>query len=314
MRRFLTGMASGPTTAGTKVAEERQICVYRGDALFSFIYRHQEQCTPVRVLLFYLCVFIGAKFALAAYSRVLWVPGLEQVVVADFHRYPPFSLLLMLGRFLKLTPVDIAPHAPNLAAVPYLRDYTEIFVMAVMAVQMVLIGRLWRNLSIALDQLYKDGVLAISKERWVQLSRKYDKLYNLRLARVAAMVGAIALILGIHYSAWVHGIYERLSASNDPTWTHVAYTNWWCNPASHPTLFIYSLAVAIFLCYYNLRNSIAGLITVFFCWETFSAGRGYEQVLILDTAHRDGLGGVGILKEMLSLAFKQVCISFVSLP
>jgi hypothetical protein len=154
----------------------------------------------------------------------------------------------------------------------------------------------------------------ISEERYARLSRKYENLYNLRFFRIASIVSALALIFAVYESAWAHGIYEKLSSSPNPMWAHVAYSNWWANPASHPTLFLYSFAVAVFLCYYNIRNSIAGFTTVLFCWEIFAAGNvDKKPVLKLDTANRDGLGSIGILREMLSLAFQQVCISFASL-
>ena len=107
---------------------------------------------PVTFLL-YLLIFIGIKAALAYRAGALYIPGLASVATADIGRYPPFVLLL--ARFVK-HPVTAAANPP---AFPYLRDYSEILLMVLMAAEMVLIQRLWEKLSLGLRILYLDGTI-----------------------------------------------------------------------------------------------------------------------------------------------------------
>ena len=297
------------------VPPEEDICVYRKDSLLRFLQSHANVFTPLLTFGCYLFLFMGVKAIVAYWSGVLSAPGLSQVEPDDVRRYPPF--LLVFGRFMNSKPLPIATPA----MFPYLRDYSELLLMALMAAQMVLIQRLWFDLSIALRHLYAKGTIIATQftaMRYAELVRRYDRYFNLRIWKLLSIVLAVFLVAGVYFTAYTYGIYPSLSPANDIGWVHAAYDSWWANPASHRMLFLYAFAIATFICYYMIRNDIVGLIAVGLCCSIFSRAKRrrhqpHQPLLKLDPSNPDGVAGLGILREILLLTYFSVFNSFLSL-
>ena len=288
-------MFQGPisvSSAAKPAPVEDDLCIYRNDWLFSFLGQHADFFTVPKLLLLYVSVFIGVKVILAYGTGVLWTHGWTTVAIADRYRYPLFSVLLR--GFSKS-----GPSAPSPAAIPYLRDYSDILLMLFIAVQMVVIQRLWNDISIGPNRLYNDGIINIDYERYSQVVRRFDRWFNLRFWKILSLVLAIVLVAGAYYGLSASGMYKPLRAAGDLNWQHSAYDNWWANPAHHPLLFLYVFVVATFICYYTLRNNLAGLIAIFLCHTLFKCGTDRRgPMLSLDTSHPDGFGGIGILRNI----------------
>ncbi len=143
--------------------------------------------------------------------------------------------------------------------------------------------------------------------------RKYDRRFNQRVWKVLNLMLAIALVVDLYGSAFASGIYPTLRPASDSNWVHAAYSGWWANPSHHAGLFLYTIVIGVFICYYMIRNNIVGLIAVFLCCSVFRGQRHQEPVLRLDPMHPDALAGLGVLREILQLSYLSVLNSLVSL-
>lgn len=286
------------------------ILVYAKDPLLCFIHDHPGICAPWKMFLWYIAVFIGVKVVLAFFSDVLWTPGMARIVVSDLHRFGPFMLLST-----KLFKHKAELSLSNPPIIPYLRDYTEMVVMTLMAVHMVLISKQWHNISIAFRKLYDDDVLdkrIITLCEFHRICKKYNRLFNYRTWTVLSFVISILLVSGVYFSAWLQGsIYPGLDWLHEAGWQQHAYEGWWANFASHPVLALYTIFVAAVIVSYMIRHVIIGFIGVWLVREVFSSSKGSVLTLRLD--HEDGLCGLGILKSNMAQVVLSSSIGVLSL-
>src|ERR1019366_1368883 len=175
----------------------------------------------------YSAVFLGMKLVLATVAHSLYVRGMGALFLEDLSRFPPFSAFARI-----FTGQSTAANPP---AIPYLRDYSDIIVMTLMAAHMALIHLQWKDISAAPLKLANDGVLnprVVSLDRIKHTIAQYDKRFNLRSIRVLSRVAAAGLVLAFYRSFAQHGIYSGLNIPFVSGWELSAYLNWWERPSS----------------------------------------------------------------------------------
>ena len=186
--------------------ELNDLRIYRGDWLLCLA--ENLNCTKSGTLfLVYSAFFLGAKLLIARLSGVLYFTDWS-LVPQDLHRFPPFRLLVNLF----LGPFRVG--GPNPAVIPYLRDYSDIVVMLLMAAHMALVHRQWKDISIAARQLSRRPVLnpaVVSPLHVEQVIRKYDRLLNLRIVRMLSRIAAVGTVALFYYSFAHAGIYSGLN-------------------------------------------------------------------------------------------------------
>ncbi len=290
------------------------IRIYRNDPLICFWDNYSLHGKPIRVFLFYFLLFVGTNAALSYGEGTLSLPHLQAVVSGDVFRFPPFAFVLRVFASFHHREAIVSPNPP---AIPFLRDYVGIIVLALMSAHMALVHKQWHTVSIGLHRLWQDKILdqrVFTPHEFHRLVRKYDRLFNLGRWRAVSLAVAIGLVLAVHYALWKHGIYSGLNQPRLPQWEELAYWGWWANPVTHRFAFCYGLVISIFLCYYMVRHNIVGVCAVSLCEEIFQRkGAPDRPRLNLNVHHRDGLAGLGILRDIMFLVYVSILTMGVSL-
>ena len=293
----------------TELAAIPDLRTYHDDPLFSLVVRRGIPGWQ----LFFLCLtlFLFSKAIFALWCGVLTVKGLGPALAADLFHYP--GIASIAGKFV--APMHI--HGATVAAVPYLRDYSEILLMITVSAQMVLMRSLWYRLSVALPTLYDQRVLnpkCISIKQLTDLTNRYNGFLKVTYWGPLSIALGALLAAGTYYSAWNHGIYAVLNPENDAFWSATAYLNWWANPVKHEALFLWAFAVAVFICYYMIRNNIVGIAAVLLCRDLFSTtGSEREPILRININHEDDIGGLGVIRDIVRLGYFSVLNSIIAL-
>lgn len=275
--------------------EVDDIRLYRKDCLLCLA--ENLNCTKTGTLfLVYSAFFLGIKLVLARISDALYFQDWS-LIPQDLHRFPPFRLIVTLFRG------PYAVSGTNPAAIPYLRDYSDLVVMILMASHMALIHRQWKDISIAIKELSSKHVLnpaIMTPKHLKSVVEKYDRLANLRSVRVLSRIAAVGTV-ALFYRSFAHaGIYSGLNIPFVAGWEKVAYLHWSENPQFHPMFFLYSAFVASFLMYYMIRHNVVGIIALLMCKDVLGVeGHGVQPLLRLQPDDKDGMAGVKILRDIM---------------
>lgn len=284
------------------------LVIYRKDPLICGE-RGAGGIRPLFLFLFYWSFFCLPKVAMSIASGCFSMPTLRSISANDLHRYAPLQSIWHLLRHTSV------PHAVNPPAIPYLRDYTELVLMVLMAGHMVLIHGQWHRLSEGVTRLYQAGVLNrayFTEQKIRKITRTYDRRFNLDRWRLISTLGSLLLVGAVEYSAWCNGIYSGLNHPPVRGWEEAAYSGWWANP-HHTLLWSYMSFVAVFLCYYMIRHNIIGVLAVLLCYEVLHPTTHRNTLLHINVNHSDGIGGLGVLREIMSRVYLSAMIMGVAL-
>jgi hypothetical protein len=286
-------------------------CIYRHHPLICFTNNHPETCGTLRIFWFYAGLFLLSKLIINYLSGTLISPNLWADFLRDLNLFPIFKFIMQAGRFLRLPlpKIEVVSATESTVSIPYLRDYTDISVMLLMAAHMSLIHKQWHNISIAIPELWKNGVInhrVLSKKEYASLMQRLDRLFNYWRWEFLSLSVAGMLTGLLFWSFSKDGIASGISVAGSDVWEMSAYQGWWANHSKHTGSFLFDIAIVLIILFYMVRHNVVGVLSAYMTRVLLSKSKTDLPVFLLQPYHLDGMGGLSLVRGIMLLVYLSI--------
>lgn len=286
-----------------------------------------------------IVVLLGLKAVIAAAYGTLMARTSPADFAADAAREPLLGVLRdVLGFVGKLFPAGvsqdfwtyladavgrgyaIASPGAQVINLPYIRDYVDIAVMLLMALNVALVREHWRLMDALPSRLWANGAIDSTRTNEYELQQvltKCDEWVNHPAWDWVCVALAAVVSVSLNLELLRGGMYPRLfdGASTDGPWQQTVAAGWWANPAHGLLAFTYQLLVVGFIAYLVFRHNVVGVAMVRL-GKQLLRDRGAATdapFLRIQPDHLDGCCGLRPLRDVLAHVYLSILVMALSL-
>lgn len=286
-----------------------------------------------------LAVLLGGKAVIAAAYGTLMARTSPADFAADAAREPLLGVLRdALGFVGKLFPAGasqdswtyladavgrgyaIASPGAQVVNLPYIRDYVDIAVMLLMAVNVALVRKHWRLMDALPSRLWANGAIdrvRTNEHELQQVLTKCDEWVNRPAWDWVCVALAAVVSISLNLELLRGGMYPRLfdGASTHEPWQQAVAAGWWANPAHGLLAFSYQLVVVGFIAYLVFRHNVVGVAMVRLGRQLLrDRGAATDAPFLrIQPDHPDGCCGLRPLRDVLAHVYLSILVMAMSL-
>lgn len=331
-----------------------RLCVFRRDPIALALYNSQARWFVVWLLT--ILILLTPKITISSLNGTLTSPSLAADFNGDMLRFPPLDLAF--DSFVAIwdvvgdaSPViDLRQNAAETSnSLPYLRDYSDIFLVTWLSLLWLLILTQWIRISDILVNLSSKKAFnpeVIADEEIARITTTFDRRFNNPWAQAITLALAVFSAFAVWKFAFSsYGLYSGLSPIVESrAWEIEAYLNSWYLSDGAPNYYLISWQIFTysFFFYYVLMHIYIGIILVWLMvhthfryaasplrrfnssvanlisWMMFHSPSVHNPsnngpLFLIQPDHPDGASGLGLVKQIFAYVIVSIIMSSVAL-